>query len=894
MSDDGHDTTVPPQLTAALADRYVIEREIGRGGMATVYLARDVRHDRQVAVKVLNPDLGAVLGAERFLSEIRVTANLQHPNLLALFDSGSANGLLYYVMPFVEGETLRHRLDRERQLPIEEAVRLSVAVARALDYAHGHGVIHRDLKPENILLQHGQPVVADFGIALAVSNAGGQRVTQTGLSLGTPMYMSPEQATGDRVIDRRTDIYSLGAVTYEMIAGEPPHVGATSQAIIARLLTEKPRALSTVRATVPEHVDDAVQCALEKIPADRFASAGEFADALGGTGRSSSFARTRARVAPSATRMSRALRVVPWMLAAASLALAAVQWRRRPAPAGVERYELTGLAIQRAGRTPMSYVGSTLALSRDGSRIAFVTHDSSGPSRVWVRELRDLVARPVAGTEGAESVTLSPDGREVAYIDGRSLRVVAVTGGSPATIVTDGARRPTWGDDGMIYFGSISATGAGEGISRIPATGGKVEALIPPRVGRDVLRDPSPLAGGSALLVTKVGSPNTISVVSLPDGRVRDLVVGHRPRYVDPGYLMYLDGPSFYVPGRLVAAPFDARKLVLSGPPMPVDIGAITADNVSQYAVSGTSALLYMTATSRPAELAWVQRNGVARSVDSTFHVSVGFPALSPDGSRVAVMTDGAIWVKQLDRGPALNLTLRGGMYPSWTPDGRSVSYTVADSATGFRLQLKPADGSAQATPLLGNVPDIFEALWSPDSRWQVLRKMTKTAGAGSILAIRPGVDSVPVPLLAGKSNQLQPALSGDGRWLAYASDETGRFEVYVVPFPNTTTARWVVSKGGGNEPAWAPHGDELFYRDGNDNMVSAAVQPGKSFVMGRTTVLFSADDYNRSEWRRQYEVAHDGQSFLMVRQLPGGPSSKVVLVKNWLADGRMRGPRRP
>ena len=218
-------TSVPNQLAVALVDRYVLERELGRGGMATVYLARDVKHNRPVAVKVLDPEHGAVLGAERFLSEIRVTANLQHPNLLPLFDSGEAEGLLYYVMPYVEGETLRHRLEREKQLPVDEAVCLAVAIADALDYALGHDVIHRDLKPENILLQHGQPIVADLGIALAVTKAGGARVTATGLSLGTPQYMSPEQATGDRVIDGRTDIYSLGAMTYEMLAGEPPHVG---------------------------------------------------------------------------------------------------------------------------------------------------------------------------------------------------------------------------------------------------------------------------------------------------------------------------------------------------------------------------------------------------------------------------------------------------------------------------------------------------------------------------------------------------------------------------------------------------------------------------------------------------------------------------------------------
>lgn len=272
--------SAPAGLQSALSDRYRIERQIGAGGMATVYLARDLRHDRPVALKLLRPELGAVLGVERFLAEIRVTANLQHPNLLPLFDSGDADGMLFYVMPYVEGESLRSRLDRERQLPVDEAVRIAVAVAGALGHAHRHGVIHRDLKPENILMQDGQPVVADFGIALAVSNAGGERVTQTGLSLGTPQYMSPEQATGDRALDARTDQYSLAALLYEMLTGETPHSGSTAQAIIARLLTEPPRSARATRPTVPPGVDAAITRALAKVPADRFADVRAFAAAL--------------------------------------------------------------------------------------------------------------------------------------------------------------------------------------------------------------------------------------------------------------------------------------------------------------------------------------------------------------------------------------------------------------------------------------------------------------------------------------------------------------------------------------------------------------------------------------------------------------------------------------
>jgi serine/threonine-protein kinase len=309
---------IPDALRESLADRYVFDRELGRGGMATVYLAHDLKHDRKVALKVLRPELAAVLGAERFLAEIRVTANLQHPNLLPLFDSGEAGNLgdsagrcfLYYVMPYVEGETLRARLERERQLPMDETVRLVTLLGNALAYAHARGVIHRDLKPENILLQSGQPMIADFGIALAVAQAGGPRVTETGLSLGTPHYMSPEQAAAEREIDARSDQYALAAVTYEMLSGEPPHTGPTAQAVIARLMTEPARSVRATRPGVPVEVDRAVNRALAKSPADRFASVVDFVAAL---------------IAPAETAPDRSARPASrWLLIpAAVLAIAA-------------------------------------------------------------------------------------------------------------------------------------------------------------------------------------------------------------------------------------------------------------------------------------------------------------------------------------------------------------------------------------------------------------------------------------------------------------------------------------------------------------------------------------------------------------------------------------------
>ncbi len=275
-------TTPSARLTSALADRYRLEREIGQGGMATVYLAEDLKHGRRVAIKVLHPELSAVLGGERFLGEIKVTANLQHPHILGLIDSGEADGLLYYVMPYVTGESLRARLQRERQLPVEDALRIAREVASALDYAHRQGVVHRDIKPENILLQDGAALVADFGIALAVHQAGGNRMTQTGMSLGTPAYMSPEQAMGEREIGPRSDVYALGAMAYEMLAGEPPFTGPNSQAIVAKVLTEQPPAAPSQAADGIPGVEAAILTALQKLPADRWGSAKEFGDALAG------------------------------------------------------------------------------------------------------------------------------------------------------------------------------------------------------------------------------------------------------------------------------------------------------------------------------------------------------------------------------------------------------------------------------------------------------------------------------------------------------------------------------------------------------------------------------------------------------------------------------------
>ena len=411
------------QPRAALADRYRIERELGQGGMAIVYLARDVKHDRDVALKVLRPELAAVLGRERFLNEIRVTARLEHPHIVTLIDSGEAQGALWYVLPLIRGESLRARLAREPQLPIDDALTITRQIAAALDHAHAQGVIHRDIKPENILLHEGEAMLTDFGIALAVKEAAGSRLTETGLSLGTPQYMSPEQATGDRALDARSDVYSLAAVLYEMLAGEPPHTGPTVQSVIAKLMTERPTRLRTVRDAVSPQVDDAVARALAKTPVDRFATAGSFARALSAPSPMGAAPRRRIR-------RRTALLVA---LVALVIGLSPVLARRRLAPAApatapirlaVLPFESVGDSADRTFGDGMSEAIITrlariprLSLMGRGSVLRFA---GSGQSAVefartlGVEYVLDGTVRWAAGPNGARQVRISPELLKVA------------------------------------------------------------------------------------------------------------------------------------------------------------------------------------------------------------------------------------------------------------------------------------------------------------------------------------------------------------------------------------------------------------------------------------------------------------------------------------------------
>ncbi|MCG6987230.1 MAG: serine/threonine protein kinase, partial [Gemmatimonadetes bacterium] len=428
------------RLAAALSDRYRIERELGAGGMATVYLAEDLKHQRQVAIKVLKPELAAVLGAERFIQEITTTAQLQHPNILPLFDSGRAVApreggggdyvggevFLYYVMPYVAGESLRDKLDREKQLGVDEAVKITTEVADALAYAHSHGVVHRDIKPENILLHAGRPMVADFGIALAVSAAAGGRMTETGLSLGTPHYMSPEQATAEKDITGRSDVYSLASVLYEMLTGDPPHTGKTAQQIIAKIIADEARPVRQVRKSVPPNVAAALGKALEKLPADRFVSAKAFSDALADSHFATGSAGAAASAAPARQR-----RLVAGLGVFATAMTAVAAWALlRPIPEPpVIRYALS----LPAGQTP-AWDGFVTGTS-DGSRLVYRGPALGGqPGQLWVKARDRVDAVPLAGTAGATAAAVSPDNQSLAFVRSSNLLRMPLAGGPGSTL----------------------------------------------------------------------------------------------------------------------------------------------------------------------------------------------------------------------------------------------------------------------------------------------------------------------------------------------------------------------------------------------------------------------------------------------------------------------------
>jgi serine/threonine-protein kinase len=853
---------VPQTLQDALAARYAIEREIGRGGMATVYRARDLRHQRLVALKVLHPELAAVLGAERFLKEIELTASLQHPHILPLFDSGDAGGLLYYVMPYVEGETLRSRLTREVQLPVDEALRITREAAAALDYAHRHGVVHRDVKPENILLQDGHVQVADFGIALAVQHAGGPRLTQTGLSLGTPQYMAPEQAVGDKSVDARADIYALGAVAYEMMAGEPPFVGPTAQAVIAKALTEVPKPLTAVRQTVPVEIDAAIRRALEKLPADRFTSAAAFVAALDAGG--APVARTAALPAGSAGRAR--TRGLAAIIAAVGVVGIALGWV-------VARLSDSTPTVSRPVRFTIELDSGVLrfgepAISPDGATIVYAAEGPDGTT-LYARRMDETTPQPLAGTDNADEPFFSPDGEWVAFYSNDALRKVRVTGGEPVVIASlphaTAFAGGTWVSGDVIYYAE-SPAGT---ISRVAASGGRPERI---RVADSTLRllAPHPLPGGRAMVVSifEMGiNVMRIAVLDLESGQVRVSGSGIGARYAN-GSLIYLEFRGLY--GELFRRPFDVRRLVFTGDAEPLVSGIAPVVALARFGfdVAGDGSFVALAGRRRfgaeRRSLAVLDRTGrVVRTIPAR---APWEPRFSPDGKRVAYGAyppgrDSAdVYIADLASGTTQRLTsdTRDNNDPIWSPDGRTIAYDKLGPG-GKDLYVQPVEGG-EARLVAGRPGSQFPTEWLPDG---IL--LLELNGMGGIDVFVQPHDGRPArPYAATTARETAARASPDGRWVAYQSDESGRDEIYVDSYP-TPGRRTLVSAGGGANPVWGRDGRDLYYWK-VDQLIAARVEPGSPGrpleVRSRTT-LFTAPYVENII--AAYDVSPNGREFVMV-----------------------------
>jgi len=870
------------RLTAALADRYTVERKLGEGGMATVFVARDLKHNRNVALKVLKPELAAVVGAERFLAEIETTANLQHPHILPLFDSGEADSFLFYVMPFVQGETLRDRIEREKQLPVDEAVRIAASVADALQHAHERGVIHRDIKPANILLQDGQPVISDFGIALAVGAAGGSRLTETGLSVGTPFYMSPEQATGDQQVGPASDTYALAAVLYEMLTGDPPYPGSTAQAVLGKIIQGEPVSPTRIRRSVPLNVDAAIRKALEKLPADRFTGAREFASALGDPAFRH---RDLADAATSSSSRLRWLAVSGW---AAAVLVGALAWSSggSTTPAHVERFAVPFLA----GEEPRRLGGGGYDLSPDGTMLVY-RHNPREGQILMIRRWDDLAATPVRETLGAGNPAVSPDGLELAFDQGGEVKVLTLAGGPVRTLTAGG--QPEWGPDGFVYATTDS------GVVRVPATGGAPEYVTRRAEGEGPHQLFDVLPGGRGALIG-VGGLGTFEIrtLDLRSGEMETLLGGaDSPRYLPSGHLVYraVEG------GTMMAVRFDPGRMEVIGTPVAVMDGAAT------WSLSDDGKLFYAPGEGvvgqvyQPLQLLWVTREGASSPIDPDWVFQRGGPDtgwdLSPDGTRLAIReytTSNDVWIKRLDDGPRSRLTFGDfdEWKPRWVPGTNDVAFLsnrLTGNADDLDVWARPADGTQEAELILDFDLSIATFEWSPDADWLIFRTAGSRGGtdARDIYAFRPGVDTEPAPLLASPDyGEVTPAISPDGRFIAYSSSETGRYEVNVRPFPEVNSGRWQVSVDGGATPRWAPSGRELFFSNLTGDLLAVDVETASGFSAGTPRVLFE----RRREWISanyglMYEVAPDGQRFVIARVAEGeeesGPST--ILVNNFV-----------
>ncbi len=900
---------------------YEIVAPLGTGGMGEVYRARDIRLNRDVAVKVL-PDLFAT-DAERlarFEREAQMLAALNHPNIAAIHGLEESGGLKALILELVEGPTLADRIT-QGPIPLDDVFPIARQIADALEAAHAQGIVHRDLKPSNVKLRpDGTVKVLDFGLAKALADdaASGSpamsptltaAATRMGVILGTAAYMSPEQARG-KAVDKRADIWAFGCVLYEMLTGTRAFAGDEVSDTLAFVITKEPD-WSALPATTPGPIRKLLRRCLEKDRKKRLADIAdarfEIDEALtapsdvmhAGSDVGSAGLKTRptydagVRLKPDATGVEAAslkarppLRVMPVIATAVIAAVVAsgAMWiltRSAPVPRPVIRLQATPPA---SDPLIVDQFVPSLVFSPDGTRIVYV---AGRQPRLYVRALDRIEGTPLSAAGEVRGPFFSPDGEWVAYFQGAELKKISIRGGPPVTICQScaaGNRGGSWGPDDTIIFTSGNG---GTGLLRVSAAGGEPKAITTPnrQKGETGHRWPELLPGGQAVLFTiaSAGAIDTaqIAVLDLKTGTQKLLVRGgSQPHYVSTGHLVYGIG------GTLRAVAFDRDRLEVSGNPVPVLEHVITKNfGAADFSVSGNGSLAYVSGDVRDAEgtLAWVDRQGKEEPVTAPPRNYL-YVRLSPDGRRVALDVrdqENDIWVWDFSRRTLTRLTFdpASDINPVWSPDGRRIAYRAAAS-----VSWQPADGTGAVESVTKGPNPQFPASFTPDGKALAILDLNPKTGFDVSMVSMNG-DRAAKPLLHTPFAETNAEISPDGRWIAYQSNESGRDEIFVRPFPAVDAGRWQISTGGGVQPVWAHSGRELFYRDPDGRLMAVPIQAGASFAAGNPVVIIERRYAGSPLPGRTYDVSPDGKRFLMIKDAQTTEKStptQLNVVLNW------------
>jgi Tol biopolymer transport system component len=881
---------------------YEVVAQIGAGGMGEVYRAHDTKLARDVAIKVLPANfVNDPERLSRFQREARMLAALNHANIATIYGLEQSGGVTCLVMELVPGETLADRI-KAGPLPIEEALKIAIQIAEALEAAHEKSIIHRDLKPTNVkVTPEGKVKVLDFGLAKAfegdvanddMSNSPtlSAAATMQGVILGTAAYMSPEQARG-KAVDKRTDIWAFGCVVYELLTRKQAFHGESTTEILAAVLREEPD-WEILPASTPVKIRDLLRRCLQKDANRRARDAGdariEIEEALAAPVTAELTTAAPTKGIRALGRRGLILSLGTWLFGAAIAGVAV--WNLKPTPQSPPQAVTRTVINLPPGRVLAGFEsGPAVAISPDGTRLVYAA-SQGGIQRLYLRAMDSLLeAQSIPDTEGASSPFFSPDSQWLGFLSGGTLKKVSVGGGAAATISHAASGGASWGSQGMIAFPPGNATL----LQQVPDAGGAPQPLTRFEKGNNSHRWPEFLPGGKAVLFA-VGrnvadwANAQVAVQTVGTGERRDLIQGGtQPRYVAPGHLVYAQG------GSLMAVPFDPERLQIKGASVPVVEGVMQSisSGAAQYSISTTGSLVYVPGGVKGAErkLVWVDRNGAEQPLAAPGHAYES-PRFSPDGQRIAVVTDGQIWLYDLSRETFTRFTFEGNANsrPVWTPDGKRIAFfSTKDGPLNLFWQLADGSGGLEKLAISDfiHVPDSF----SPDGQLLAFHEANPTTGE-DILVLRLS-DRKVQPFLRTPFNEADPRFSPDGRWIAYMSDESGRSEIYAQPYPGPG-GKWQISTDGGTEPVWNRNERELFYRSGNKMMaVEITTQP--NFALGNPRVLFEGPYVLATVPISNYDVSPDGRRFLMVKpteQVQAAPT-QINVVLNWFEELKRRVP---